>query len=267
MSATLGGLLKDYRLQKNLSQMEIAFALGWKEPSRLSRIEQGKVGNPPRELLNRIMEVMELKEEEKSHLLLVGNYLPTKEEIDEIRRKIDSLVRSWPYPAIVYDFSWRIIHHNKVTSHVYQNDASMEKRIREKNPWLIEILFDPDFIMNRLLKGRELQHWHNFLLRFVIHYKYSQRTRTKEKWYIDLIKRLMNNNLFRETWQRAQDTKLTEIAVKYGMEPLIHPEDDSKRLNFHIFAVPVLTDPRIDIEFDVPADIETYKYFQKKRES
>lgn len=47
MSATLGGLLKDYRLQKNLSQLEIAFAMGWKEPSRLSRIEQGKIGNPP----------------------------------------------------------------------------------------------------------------------------------------------------------------------------------------------------------------------------
>jgi len=35
MSATLGGLIKDYRLQKNISQIEIAFVLGWREPSRL----------------------------------------------------------------------------------------------------------------------------------------------------------------------------------------------------------------------------------------
>ena len=77
MSATLGGYIKDLRLQKNISQLEIAFALGWKEPSRLSRIEQGKVGNPPRELIDKLIDAMTLSEEEKNQLLVIGNYLPT----------------------------------------------------------------------------------------------------------------------------------------------------------------------------------------------
>ncbi len=66
MSATLGGLIKDYRLQKNLSQMEVVFSLGWKEPSRLSRIEQGRVGNPERKMMDRIIVALKLSEEEKN---------------------------------------------------------------------------------------------------------------------------------------------------------------------------------------------------------
>src|SRR3990167_7521054 len=105
MSATLGGYIKDYRLQKNISQLEIAFALGWKEPSRLSRIEQGRVGNPERKMMDRIIAALKLSEEEKNDLLFAGNYLPTNEEIREIRKKIDSTIEKWLYPVIVYDFS------------------------------------------------------------------------------------------------------------------------------------------------------------------
>src|SRR3989344_2012364 len=114
MSATLGGLLKDYRLQYNISQLEVALAMGWKETSRLSRIEQGKIFKPTRELLERIMDAMRLKEEEKNQLLYIGNYLPTRKEIEKIQKIALSIIEKVPYPVTVFDFSWRIIIDNEV---------------------------------------------------------------------------------------------------------------------------------------------------------
>src|SRR3989338_10119232 len=107
MFATLGGLLKDYRLQKNISQLEISFAVGWKEPSRLSRIEQGRVGRPKRVLLEKIMDSMKLSQEERNRLLLTGGYLPTDEEVENLRARIKTMVDQWQYPASVMDFTWR----------------------------------------------------------------------------------------------------------------------------------------------------------------
>src|SRR3989344_6887474 len=113
MSATLGGLLKDYRLQKNISQLEISFAVGWKEPSRLSRIEQGRVGRPKRVLLEKIMDSMKLSQEERNRLLLTGGYMPTDEEVEDIRNKVKKTLDEWKYPAVVLDFTWRIVSQNR----------------------------------------------------------------------------------------------------------------------------------------------------------
>jgi len=48
LTATLGGLIKDYRIKKRLSQLEVSLRIGWKDTTRLSKIEQGRVGKPIR---------------------------------------------------------------------------------------------------------------------------------------------------------------------------------------------------------------------------
>lgn len=263
MSASLGGLLKDYRLQKNYTQMEIAFALGWKETSRLSRIEQGKTEKPPRMLLDKIFEVMKLKEEEKNHLLLVGSYLPTIQEIEKIREKTDQLIRDWPYPASVLDYSWRVIHSNEAVFDVYQINKENRKKIYDKLPRIPEITFDPEFVLNKsVVNENQVKERDDFLTKMIMHYKYSQRTRTKDKWYIDLIKSMLSNPHFRRLWIRAQTEEELEIATNYSVKKVIHPRDSKKILTFYFFMVPFLKDSRFIIEFYTPADSATFKYFQ-----
>ena len=99
MSASLGGLLKDYRLQKNLSQLEIAFSLGWKDTSRLSRIEQGRIDKPQRKLIDKICQIMELKREEKNGDSFVtkgdNNNAPDQQKItpEQIQRTGKAILR------------------------------------------------------------------------------------------------------------------------------------------------------------------------------
>ena len=84
LTATLGGLIKDYRIKKRLSQIDVSLRLGWKDTSRISKIEQGRVGKPNRQTAERIINALDLNEQEKGHFLLVGGYLPIDSEIQKV---------------------------------------------------------------------------------------------------------------------------------------------------------------------------------------
>ena len=86
---TLGGLIKDYRIKKRISQLDISLKLGWKDTSRISKIEQGRVGKPNRDTAERLMQALDLTEQERGNFLLVGGYLPTDEEIKIILNETD----------------------------------------------------------------------------------------------------------------------------------------------------------------------------------
>lgn len=262
MSATLGGLIKDYRLQKNISQLEIAFALGWKEPSRLSRIEQGKIEKPSRELVDKLAHSLRLSEEEKNQLLFTGGYLPTDEEIGLFREKISQRMDAWPYPASAMDFSWRIVHDNQILHSMFNVSRKQAEVIKREKPHILELVFDPHFILNHPKNESEKKKRHEFLVRMLSHFQHAQKTRTREKWYQNLIKRMMNNELFKELWSKSQNYTsviydVANYSPKFGI-----PAKEGKILNLYMFIVPVLKDPRFTIEFHTPADKETFEYFE-----
>ncbi len=266
MSASLGGLLKDYRLQKNLSQLEIAFALGWKDTSRLSRIEQGRIDKPQRNLVDRICNIMELKMEEKNHVLLAGGYRPTMEEILEVRKDLHSMLHGWPYPASVRDFSWRIVDSNQEIFNYYNVPHKARMFINNELPNIFEVTFSPDFLLNKhFLDGKEGEYRKTFLTNMIHDFRYHQRNRTKEKWYIHLMKELMENELFRELWQCSNEklvtnsNKVTNFAQKRGF----NKNSPDKHLNMYMFIIPYLRDPRFEVELYTPSDLTTFKYFSQ----
>ncbi len=246
--ASFGGLLKDFRLRKNLSQKEVAYALGWTEASRLSRIEQGKVANPPRDFIDRLCTIMKLEEEEKNQLLLAGNYLPTDKEIADIKKEISPILQQWPYPAVLIDFSWRIIEESEKFKKIY----FLEGKARSYE-YILENLFDQNFPQNKYLKGDEFKQWQNELIRVVAHYQYQQKTRTKEDWYTKHIKKMMNNSLFKQIWQKALVTKNIDIIDNFGYQSVVISKDKTKRYNYYFFILPLFKDPRFDVELYMPA--------------
>lgn len=265
MSASLGGLLKDYRLQRNIAQMEVAFALGWKDTSRLSRIEQGVVEKPPRELIDKICARLNLKDQEKNTLLLEGNYLPTQQEIDQIRKENEAYLEEWPYPAVLYDFCWRLILINKKTMRLLGMNEKDRQKMYEITPSAIEIVFDEKYVQNKYLKGEEKEVWHANLLRFLVHYKNLQKSIVRDKWYLAMMKRMMDIDLFRELWKKAQSPDIDFVTTRFGRKIFVSPEDHNKRLKFNIFVVPLMKDPRFELEFFNPADTETADYFLKSK--
>lgn len=261
-NSTLGGLIKDYRLQKGISQLDISFALGWKEPSRLSRIEQGRMEKPSREMLDKIIEALGLSEEEQNMLLLTGGYLPTEPEILKIKETMAKTLEEWKYPAGIIDFSWRLIDGNNQIAELFNIPSHINKEIYKSNLRVLDLLFSElskTNHMDRSLDGEFM----SFLRNIITEFKYEHRHRTKEKWYIDHIKKLMDNELFRQLWmETGMKRDENTILGKYSLKHFVNPKDTSKLLNFYIFIVPVLRDPRFEVELHVPMDIETFNYYQ-----
>lgn len=265
MSATLGGLIKDLRLQKNISQLEIAFALGWKEPSRLSRIEQGKNSSPPRFLIENIMDAMKLTEEERYHLLMAGNYMPTDEEIEKARKKIIPYLKTWLFPAFAIDYTWRVIAVNQKMYKLLHIDTKIQKEIETNLPNLLELAFSTHLFINHAETEEEKEARDHFLLVLTVHFIDSHRTRTRERWYLDLMKKMMNNKLFRELWKEAlSHLEGTTDFMNFGDKSLfINEKGKKKRLSLNFFDVPLFHNHCYWVEYYVPSDLETFKYFLK----
>jgi len=264
MSATLGGLLKDFRIKKGIQQIDIAFSLGWKETSRLSRIEQGKSAKPPRDLIENIAKAMQLTAIEKNQLLLAGNYLPTEQEIAYIKEKSKDFIDKWPYPANLLDFSWRSILENERMFNVHNVPPNLAKFIIENHSHVLDILFNPDLPSNKNMDYENKNLWKQFLKYLILQFRYEQSNRTQEKWYIDHIKNMMKNDLFKSLWIESQSMTMQDALVgKFAINNIPHPEDPNKLLNFYLFVVPVLEDPRFEITMLVPSDVETYRFYPK----
>lgn len=265
INSTLGGLIKDYRLQKGISQLDIAFSMGWKEPSRLSRIEQGKTERPPRELVDKIIYALDLDEEEKNALLLTGGYLPTEDEIIKFRQEIDPLLDKLEYPISIMDFSWRIIYLNKAVVKLHLLDSQMEKQIKESHPRILNIVLtsiNDDSQPQTEINPDLLHAQYNFLKDLIFKFKYEQRYRTKEKWYITHLRELMDNELFRKLWMETNiKNELDGVIGKYSERSFIDPNDKNKILNFNLFVLPVLKDPRFELTMFVPKDVETHRHY------
>jgi len=266
ITASFGGLLKDFRIRKDLSQRDVAYAMGWSEPSRLSRIEQGKTKKPTRENVHQLFEAMRLSKIERNKLLLAGGYLPTEEEIVKIRHSAHTILTEWKYPVVLLDFSWRIIDINDPANELYQMEKYFGKTIHKQVPNVLETIFHPIFINNILQKMVILEEQQAFLRRVLVHFRYAQQGRSRDQWYITLLNKMMKNVHFKQLWKEAQLESVDEIndfATNYGKKMFPHPSKN-QLLCFNFFVVSALEDPRFDVEFHIPSDIETYQYFQKK---
>ncbi|WP_433192049.1 helix-turn-helix domain-containing protein [Nocardia sp. CA-107356] len=112
---TAGDLLRHWRLERRLSQLELA---GRAETSarHLSFIETGRA-NPSRTMVVHLCEQLEIPLRERNRLLLAAGYAPAYAEpaldtpaMDAVRGAMRQiLVGHEPYPALAIDQSWNMI--------------------------------------------------------------------------------------------------------------------------------------------------------------
>jgi hypothetical protein len=218
---------------------------------------------PKREVVDTIIRALRLTEEEKNHLLLVGNYVPNDKEIEYICKITDPVIENWKYPVEVLDFTWRVVNENKVSENFYIAEKTLGKSVKKGKPNVLEIIFNPNFPLNKSGSQEDQAGWHAFLEYVVVQFQHAHRGRTREKFYTDLLGKMMTNPLFRDIWLKSQGAKIQGVAKNYGIKVFMNPKNPKKKLTFNFFIVPVLTDPRFDIEFHTPADRETFEYFEE----
>ena len=110
----LGGLLRDWRTARRLSQLNLALKAEI-SARHLSFLETGR-SRPSRELLLHLADTLEIPLRERNLLLAAAGFAPTYRETDlaapamaQVRKAIELILgHQEPYPAFVVDRCWEV---------------------------------------------------------------------------------------------------------------------------------------------------------------
>jgi transcriptional regulator with XRE-family HTH domain len=114
-AATIGGLLRDWRQRRHLSQLDLALEADV-SARHLSFVETGR-SRPSRELVVDLAERLEIPLRERNALLLAAGYAPVYREtpldtaeMAPVREALDRLLAGHePFPAVVFDRHWDVV--------------------------------------------------------------------------------------------------------------------------------------------------------------
>jgi transcriptional regulator with XRE-family HTH domain len=115
----VGGLLRDWRHRRRLSQLDLALDAGV-SARHLSFVETGR-SRPSPEMVLHLADQLEVPLRERNHLLLAAGYAPVyaerpldDPEMEPVRRALDFLLAAHdPYPAVVVDRRWNLVAANQ----------------------------------------------------------------------------------------------------------------------------------------------------------
>jgi transcriptional regulator with XRE-family HTH domain len=117
--SAVGPMLRDWRLRRRMSQLELASAAGI-SARHLSFVETGR-SRPSREMVLLLADHLDVPLRERNPLLLAAGYAPTYQATDldapamqSVRSAIDTLLAAHePYPAILIDRRWELVASNQ----------------------------------------------------------------------------------------------------------------------------------------------------------
>ncbi|MFC8172650.1 helix-turn-helix domain-containing protein [Streptomyces sp. NPDC057325] len=115
----VGPLLRGWREQRRLSQLELALRAG-SSARHVSFVETGR-SRPSEEMVLRLAEHLEVPVRERNALLLAAGYAPRYAEtpldaprLEALREGVERLLRGYePYPALVVDGSYTVVAANR----------------------------------------------------------------------------------------------------------------------------------------------------------
>lgn len=255
LTATLGGLIKDYRIKKRLSQIEISAKIGWKDTSRLSKIEQGRVGKPVRETIEKIINALALTEQEKGEFLFTGGYLPTEEEIKEAIKQTKERIDNWSYPAYLMDFSWRWLYTNEATLTKISYPISYKKQIPKLKMNFLEVPFLPvEQLTVKIWKGENKENLKPLEIAQIAAFKYENAGFQDESWYKKLVQSLTKYPKFRELWPKVDLSQYHKKLFDYEYKRFEGIYHGKKQIfDYHVFTARLINDPRFQVVLYYPA--------------
>ena len=253
-TATLGGLIKDYRLRKRLLQLEVSLNIGWRDTTRLSKIEQGRVGKPTRETVEKIIKALELTDQEKGEFLYMGGYLPEDTEIKEALKDLAKRAEQWPYPAYVMDFTWRLLYSNNLNYKVFNLPLSLKKFVEQNHPSVLMYPFLPkEQFPAEVQKGEDEKHLRSFQVAQIAAFKTETHQFQNESWYKKTVGEMMKFEAFRKLWPEISQKDYHKKLLDYEYKRIIITRNGKKHSkDFYIFTAKLINDPRFQIVLYYP---------------
>lgn len=262
--ASLGGLIKEFRIKKRLSQQDISLLVGWKDTTRLSKIEQARVGSISHEILGKIMSALSLNENERARMLFASGIVPTKEESKELINKLKKSLSYINAPLYIVDFAWNTIYINDLTKKLFMIPENEYEYINSKMPNWMELIFlrktFSKVSINEGYNKKALYPYDEFQLAY---FKDELAPYAQDRWYKDLVLRLSKNEHFRKLWSNMPALKNVALYEYWYKEISGKWKGKTEVLKFHSLSIRPSFDFRYFITSLHAADENTFKFYGK----
>ena len=125
MDSTFGGVLKDWRAQRRMSQLDLALAADV-SARHISFLETGRA-KPSRSMILRLSETLEMPRGARNTLLNAAGYAPAyrtrdldSDDMAHVRAAVEwTLDRHDPFPAMALDRHWVLVRLNRSASMLF----------------------------------------------------------------------------------------------------------------------------------------------------
>jgi len=176
MKSRFGGLLKQWRARRKLSQLALAAEAGV-SARHLSFVETGRA-RPDREFVLSVSRALEVPLRARNELLTAGGFAPLYREtplqapeMAQVRRAVDFMLRQQePFPAVVLDRHWNIVTANAAMERLTRLFLAPQAALAAGAPNIMRLTYHPGGLRNWIVNWEEtasayIQWLHRDLLR------------------------------------------------------------------------------------------------------
>jgi transcriptional regulator with XRE-family HTH domain len=250
----------------------------------LQRVESGRVAQPGRATVEKILDALDARYSERRDVLELFGYvvatpLPTPEEIEWARQSCQHELHDVPFPAYVLDCFTRLIAWNRFVPRLLGDRTPTQPSPLEGEGWvgvssraqaretsgeaalsglvgrsLLSAWFDPGSLFGSLLAEPEL-----FLPALVRALRFEIEGYRNEAWVVEMLADLQARlPRFRYEWTRAT-SEPPPISAARILVPIRLNVPNAGQLQFRLVSEPFVRDTRFRLIYYVPADPVTMR--------
>jgi transcriptional regulator with XRE-family HTH domain len=253
-----GSRLRQLRRQAGKTQLfvELEADLG---SGYLQRVEAGKVVQPEKYTLERILKAIGASYDETTEVLELFGYssprsLPTRRDIAWARAICQPILQKIMLPAYLLDCAHRLLAWNHFIPRLFgvtENDPTFKRLVGAS---IFIAWFDPHTIPGALVCEPQV-----FYPQMIHAHQHEIHPYRHEQWRIQLHdKWLQENALFKSYWMDATNNADYAVAAR-SLAPLRLSLAQENQALFHLAIEPLTQDTRFRIVYFIPADAETLR--------
>lgn len=148
-SVTFGALLRQWRLARHKSQLDLATEADV-STRHVSFVETGRT-QASRDMVLLFAQVLEVPLRDRNLMLTSAGYAPlysetplSAPEMSQVRGALEFILqRQEPYPAVVVDRHWNVVLHNSASEHLWSLFVDMKAIPRDVARNVMRMVFDP----------------------------------------------------------------------------------------------------------------------------
>ena len=222
----------------------------------LQRVESGRVLQPERGTLERILRALDATYNERQAVMVRFGYRaptepPSGAEIRWAQKLAGSQLDAFPFPAYVLDCLVRLVAWNEAAEGLLDlSNLSCQDHPSMLAPW-----FDEESHLGRLIAEPD-----DLLRALVLAYRYEARRFRGERWSAELTEQLRAIPRFERYWQVTRDQG-PALGAARALLPLRLRAAEGRVLSFRLASEPFIDDDRFRVIYYFPNDPETMARF------